>query len=174
MTLSDKNAGTKISYSVQTQSARVHITVAFVPTIEIARTMFKYRNAILRYNPRSYLEHEGKSVNTEIRRSIEGRTTNEFALFNNGITIVSDETHINERIGQKDRAQLTLVNPQIINGGQTAYTLSQIYKENLASSETVFGQKEVLVKIITFEPSAHLDEARKLELIEDISRATNS
>ncbi len=175
MTLSNKNAGAKISYTVQTQHAKVEITVVFVPTVEIAKTMFKYRNSILRYNPRSYLEHEGQSVNRGIRSSIENRTSNEFALFNNGITVLSDETHLNERIGQKDRAQLTLMNPQIINGGQTAYTLSQIYKENLHRDlDSIFGEKEVLVKIITFDSGVKLDDKRKLELIDDISRATNS
>lgn len=153
LSLSNKNAGAKISYSVQTEHAKMEITVVFVPTVEIAKAMHKFRNALLKYNPRSFLEHEGQPVNQEIRRSIEARRSNEFALFNNGITILSDETYLNERIGQKDRAQLTLVNPQIINGGQTAYTLSQIYRDNLTGDlESIFGEKEVLVKIITLTP----------------------
>jgi len=82
LNLSNKNAGSKISYAVETEAEKLEITVVFVPTIEIAAAMHKYRNAILRYNPRSYLEHEGKGVNSEIRRSIEDRSTNEFALFN--------------------------------------------------------------------------------------------
>ena len=175
LTLSNKNAGAKISYSVQTQHAKTEITVVFVPTREIAKAMLKYKNAILKYNPRSYLEHEGQAVNHEIRSSIENRSTNEFALFNNGITILSDETYLNERIGQKDRAQLSLLNPQIINGGQTAYTLSQIYKDNLHGDlDAVFGEKEVLVKIITFDGTDEVTEQQKLALIEDISKATNS
>jgi hypothetical protein len=175
LTLSNKNAGAKISYSVQTEHAKAEITVVFVPTVEIAKIMYKYRNAILKYNPRNYLENEGQYVNGEIRRTIEDRSTNEFALFNNGITILSDETYLNERIGQKDRAQLTLINPQILNGGQTAYTLSQIYKDNLNGRfEAIFENKEVLVKIITLDQSTKVPELNKLRLIEDISRATNS
>lgn len=174
LSLSNKSAGAKISYTVTTEFTKCEITVIFVPTIEIAKTMFKYRNSILQFNPRSYLGHEGRGVNSEIRKSIETRRTNEFALFNNGITILSDETYLNERIGQKDRAQLVLVNPQIINGGQTAYTLSIIYRENIEKSpEAVFGEKEVLVKIITFESSEGLSDEKKLSLIDDISRATN-
>ncbi len=174
LSLSDKSAGAKISYTVLTECTKCEITVVFVPTLEIARAMFKYRNSILQYNPRSYLGHDGRSVNAEIRKSIEARATNEFALFNNGITILSDETFLNERIGQKDRAQLVLTNPQIINGGQTAYTLSIIYRENLEKNlESVFGGKEVLVKIITFESSDTLPEEKKLKLIADISLATN-
>ncbi|WP_437571883.1 AIPR family protein [Sorangium sp. So ce542] len=174
LNLSNKSAGAKISYTALTAHARCEITVVFVPTIEVAKAMYKYRNSILKHNPRSYLDHEGQSVNREIRSSIENIQTNEFALYNNGITVLSDETYINERIGQKDRAQLTLVNPQIINGGQTAYTLSQIYKNHIDSPESVFGEKEVLVKIITFDSSGNTSEADKLSLIESISRATNS
>jgi len=174
LSLSNKSAGAKISYTVTTEFTNCEITVVFVPTIEIAKVMFKYRNSILQYNPRSYLGHEGKNVNAEIRRSIENRTTNEFALFNNGITILSDETYLNEKIGQKDRAQLVLTNPQIINGGQTAYTLSMIYRENIDKDVVqVFGEKEVLVKIITFQSATELSDDKKVSLIEDISRATN-
>lgn len=161
LNLSDKSAGAKISYTVTTESTKCEITVVFVPTLEIAKAMFKYRNSILQYNPRSYLGHEGKGVNNEIRKSIENRSTNEFALFNNGITILSDETYLNERIGQKDRAQLVLVNPQIINGGQTAYTLSIVYREHIDDDVALlFEQKEVLVKIITFEPDAVCQKRR--------------
>ncbi|CAH0309769.1 MULTISPECIES: AIPR family protein [unclassified Pedobacter] len=170
--LSNKNAGTKISYTVNTKKGECEITVLFVPTIELGRIMYKYKNSILKYNPRSYLGHEGKNVNNSIRETIIGNSTNEFALYNNGITMLSDETYINERIGQKNKAQLIVKNPQIINGGQTSYTLSRIYEENLESgAETVFQGKEVLLKVITL-----LDEKNhnsKLELIKDISEATN-
>jgi hypothetical protein len=175
LNLSNKNAASKISYTATTQYGRCEITVVFVPTLEIAKAMYLYRNAILKFNPRSYLEHEGQIVNRQIRNSIENLRTNEFALFNNGITLISDETYLNERIGQKDRAQLTLINPQIINGGQTAYTLSQIYKDYLSSSyEDIFGDKEVLLKIITFDHAPAPSETEKQALIESISRATNS
>lgn len=173
LSLSDKNAGAKISYSVQTEHAKVEITVVFVPTIEIAKAMYRYRNSILKYNPRSFMEHHGQRVNKAIRESIVKRNSNEFALFNNGITMLSDETNLNERIGQKERAQLTVLNPQIINGGQTAYTLSQIYKET-EDKEKIFGNKEVLLKIITFDAHSGMSDMQKFELIESISRATNS
>ena len=82
--------------------------------------MYKYKNSILKYNPRSYLGLEGQKVNDSITDTVLSTTTNEFALYNNGITILSDETYINERIGQKNKAQLIIKNPQIINGGQTS------------------------------------------------------
>ncbi|WP_018622347.1 AIPR family protein [Spirosoma luteum] len=170
--LSNKNAGSKISYTVQTKKGECEITVLFVPTIELGRIMYRYKNSILKYNPRSYLGHEGKNVNNAIRETIIEKYTNEFALFNNGITMLSDETYINEKIGQKNKAQLIVKNPQIINGGQTSYTLSRIYEENIQKDvEKVFLNKEVLLKIITLlENNKH---ESKVELINDISEATN-
>ncbi|WP_186198069.1 AIPR family protein [Burkholderia gladioli] len=169
--LSNKNAGSKISYNVSTKYGECEITVLFVPTIEVARLMDKYRNSILKYNPRSYLEFEGHAVNASIRDTIVQSETNEFSLFNNGITMLSDETNINEKIGQKNKAQLWIKNPQIINGGQTSFTLSRILSENRAAAEEIFKNKEVLLKVITlFDSESQLS---KLELIDEISNATN-
>lgn len=172
MDLSNKNAGSKISYTVKTKVSDCEITVLFAPTIEIAKIMSKYKNSILKYNPRSYLELEGQAVNNSIRNTIFQSETNEFALYNNGITMLSDETYINERIGQKNKAQLSVKNPQIINGGQTSYILSRIYEENINSDlSKIFDGKEVLLKVITLiDNDSHID---KLQLIDEISNATN-
>ncbi len=166
--LSNKNAGSKIRYDVQTQNGDCEITVLFVPTLEMARVMSRYKNSILRYNPRSYLELEGQKVNEAIKQTILGKSTNEFALFNNGITMLSDESNLNEKIGQKNKAQLTVKNPQIINGGQTAYTLSKLLE---TAGEKVLENKEVLLKVVTLVDTS--SESQKLAFIESISTATN-
>lgn len=174
--LSNKNAGSKISYTVQTKSSQCEITVLFVPTLEVAKILYKYKNSILKFNPRSYLDFEGQKVNNAIRETILKSSTNEFALYNNGITMLSDETYINEKIGQKNKAQLTVKNPQIINGGQTSFTLSRILEENIdADFEKIFEGKEVLLKIITLIDTngASSSHSQKLQLIDDISTATN-
>lgn len=169
--LSNKSAGSKISYNVHTKYGDCEITVLFVPTLEIGRIMDKYRNTILRYNPRSYLDLDGQSVNDAIRGTILKSATNEFALFNNGITMLSEETNINEKIGQKNKAQLRIKNPQIINGGQTSFTLSRIYRDNLQNAESIFQEKEVLLKIITLINAE--SPSSTLHLIDEISNATN-
>lgn len=169
--LSNKNSGSKISYTVQTEFKDCEITVLFVPTSEVANILYKYKNSVLKFNPRSYLEISGKSVNNAIRETILNKSTNEFALFNNGITMLSDETYLNEKIGQKDRAQLTVKNPQIINGGQTAFTLSKVLQENLGNPE-IFEGKEVLMKVITFLDD-EINDSNKRRLIREISKATN-
>ena len=76
----------RISYNVQTEYKNCDITVVFVPTEEIGRVLYKYKNSILKYNPRCYLEMKANSVNRSIYNTIKSKKTNEFALFNNGIT----------------------------------------------------------------------------------------
>ncbi len=174
--LNNKSAGAKTSYSVDTPEYMCEITVLFVPTLEIAKAMDRYRNSILEYNPRSYLDlQDGRHVHASIRETLLRPFSNEFALMNNGITILSDETNLSERIGQHNKAQLRLLKPQIINGGQTAYTLSRAYDEDRLGAEEKFAGKEVLTKIITLTPKdASKDSAtERLRLIDEISAASN-
>lgn len=166
----------KINYNVETAFTDCDITVIFVPTEEIGRILNKYRNSILTFNPRCYLELKSNSVNSDIHNTICNNKSNEFALFNNGITMLSDKTLFNEHVGRKGKAQIVIENPQIINGGQTAFTLSRIYEEYVISGRDtkIFDGKEVLLKIITIDSSTKKDEISKLHLIEAVSKATNS
>lgn len=168
-------SSSRISYNVNTKFKPCDISLVFVPTSEIGKILYKYKNSILKYNPRSYLELSNNTVNREISKTITDKTTNEFALFNNGITMLSDGTNFNERVGVKDQAQVVVTNPQIINGGQTAYTLSRLYEQSIKGliPKDIFENKEVLVKIITFNIDASDDQDKQLELIEEISKATN-
>jgi len=168
-------SSSRISYNVNTNFKSCDISLVFVPTIEIGQILYKYRNSILKFNPRSYLELSNNTVNKDISKTITERTTNEFALFNNGITMLSEGTNFNERVGVKDQAQVVVTNPQIINGGQTAYTLSRLYEQSIKGGipSDIFDNKEVLVKIITFNIEPKDDQAQQLSLIEDISKATN-
>ena len=167
-------AQSRIRYPVDTEEIDCEITLLFVPTIEIAKVLYKYRNSILIYNPRSYLSLSSNTVNQEIARTITDIDTNEFSLYNNGITMLSDETRFTERTGRPATGQLTVKSPQIINGGQTAFTLNHIYSDALENglATNFFDGKEVMLKVITFVDPA-VDEAKRLKLIEAISKATN-
>lgn len=175
--LSNKAAGSKISYSATVPEFDCDITVVFVPILEIARLMSEYRNSILRYNPRSYLEIVGEGVNRAVRDTVLKAKGNDFALLNNGITLICDESTVSEQSGRKHKAQFYLRNPQIINGGQTAYTLSLIYDETPAEDrEALLAGQEVLVKAIALTPhdeTAEHEAGRRI-LIDRISSATNS
>lgn len=169
------SAGHRIQYYPETKYGECTVNALYVPTIEIAKILSKYKNSILKYNPRSYLDLQGGSVNSKIAFSIENIQTNEFALFNNGITMLSDETEYSDKVGKRNKAEVIVTNPQIINGGQTAYTLSILYdKHKLDNTLDIFDKKEVLLKIISFEnPGNDSQLDAKLKLIEDISIATN-
>jgi len=179
LNLTNKSSGSRISYVVTTEFRECEITAVFVPTSEIAKLMHKYKNSVLKYNPRSYLDLSDNPVNSQIAKSIREKSSNEFALFNNGLTILSDQTFLTEQTGLKNRAQLKLTNPQIINGGQTAYTLGKIYEDEIkgGNPEKCFEDKEVLLKVITFldnnDNNSNGDLSTKLSLIEAISKATN-
>lgn len=174
----DKNsAGHRIQYYPTTRYAECTVNALYVPTLEIAKILYKYKNSILRFNPRSYLDLESGSINEKIAKSITDLDTNEFALFNNGITMLSDDTEYSDKVGKKNRAEILITNPQIINGGQTAFTLSILY-ERLLKTDTLhfFKDKEVLLKIISFNSEENNSpdfENGKLKLIEEISIATN-
>ncbi len=165
---------TRVSYTATTSDLEANVTLIFAPVREIGAMMSKYRNSILEYNPRSYLGLSKNPVNSSIASTITESTTNEFALFNNGITIVADEAGYSDKTGKKGIAHLDLVNPQIINGGQTAYTLCKIHDDVNQNKidASVFKNKEVLLKIITVDPEASSKKHRQI-LIEKISRATN-
>ena len=170
----DKNSsGHRIQYYPMTKYGECTVNALFVPTLEIASILSKYKNSILQFNPRSYLDLQNGNVNSKIAYSIENIETNEFALFNNGITMLSDETRYSDTVGKRNTAEVLITNPQIINGGQTAYTLSILYdKHKETGALDIFKEKEVLLKIISFNENEG-SVSDKLKLIEDISIATN-
>jgi len=71
LNLTNKNSSSaRISYNVETEYKDCDITVVFVPTEEIGRILYTYKNSILKYNPRCFLEMKANSVNKEIHNTI--------------------------------------------------------------------------------------------------------
>lgn len=167
---------THLDYDVKAREQKTNIKLLFVPTKEIGRIMHTYKNTVLKYNPRSFLELSSNPVNLEIEASIRSNTNNEFALFNNGVTIISDQTAVNSNTAKADKAQIILRNPQLVNGGQTAFTLGRIYEDCERKKDfAVFKGKEVLLRVITFvamQTSANAES--RLKLLGEISKASNS
>lgn len=179
LSLSSESKDHRIEYHPKTANGQCTVNILFVPTQEIGRILNQYKNTILRFNPRSYLGLEENPINANIKKSIEIPSTNEFALLNNGITILSDKAVYSNHVGKADEAKMSLVNPQIINGGQTAYTLSRIYEDAKRKGDfSIFDSKEVLLRVISFDreqidPGDTEADKKKLKLIEEISNATN-
>lgn len=160
----------QLNQQVPTRFGDCIIRMMYVPTIEIAKVTSKYKNALLRYNPRNYLSLKGNEVNLAIGDTIKNTTGNEFALKNNGITVLAEYSSVTDRTGISGQGQLVIKDPQIINGGQTATTLAVLYEEeNLGIAS--FADKEVLLKII--EKPQGANEKDISEFIEEISDSTN-
>ena len=137
--------------------------------------MHTYKNSILMFNPRSFLELSKNAVNKDIETSIRNMGSNEFALYNNGITIIADGTSISSDTARRGTAQVVLRNPQLVNGGQTAYTLARIYEACTSKKDfDIFKGKEVLLRVITFVGLTAARQEARLNLIEAISKASNS
>lgn len=161
----------RLVQEIKTQYNSYSIEIIFVPIEEIGRIISKYKNTILKYNPRNYLSLSKNPVNKKIKESVLTIQENDFAILNNGITIVATSSRYTEARGVPNKGQLILTNPQIINGGQTAYTLGKIYQDFLNSKEKkkeVFDSKEVLLKTIILG-----EDKPNIKLIESISNATN-
>jgi len=159
-----------IDYKVCLKKKNLWVMVMYVPTKEIWKALYKYKNAILEYNPRSYLEMKSWNVNSEIYNSIISNDYNEFALYNNWITILCSNAEFNNAIGKKWQWILKITNPQIINWWQTSFTLSRIYEDVINNNfqESIFDNKTVLLKVIK-----DIDLKIDGKIIEKISRATN-
>jgi hypothetical protein len=173
--LSNQRGETHLDYDAHASGLRPNVKLLFVPTREIGRVMHTYKNTILTFNPRSFLELQHNKVNSAIEASMRSTHENQFALFNNGITVIADSTSISSDTAKQSTAQVVLRNPQLVNGGQTAYTLARIYERCKAPRDfDVFRGKEVLLRIITFlgPPKAKSRRAR-LDLIGEISKASN-
>ena len=158
-----------LKQKISTNLGEFPIRVIFVPTKEIGRIMSRYKNAILRYNPRNFLSLSDNKINRKIMESITKNNSNDFAIYNNGITIIADSFELTESTGTKNVGQIIMLNPQIINGGQTAYVLSKIYEDQKENGYSVFEGKEVMLKVIILTDKKDLN----IDFIEQISNATN-
>lgn len=164
--INQERTANRIRYSVDLADGEsAEVQLCFVPTIEIARMMSQYRNSILQYNPRCYVGIRNTGVNADIKDSVSNTDHNEFSLLNNGITIICNEINYNDNTAQRGRASITVSNPQIVNGGQTAFTLAHLYENN--ADRSIFDNKEVLTKFIIII-------GNRDDMIEKISDATNN
>jgi hypothetical protein len=177
-------SGQELCKTVHTSHGKVELSAYFVPTIEIGKFLSRYKNAVLEFNPRNYLGLSDRKnfVNPQIRDSIlkpmdekENHKVNDFALLNNGITILATRKKFLKETGIEDTAFLHLEDPQLINGGQTAYTLSELFQSN-QDNLTIFDGKEVLVRVIVpilQDGTERATKEHRVKLIESVSYATN-
>ena len=113
----------KLQYKRDTSVNTNEWGYALVPAIEFYNLFDKYKMSLFDLNVRYYLERS--SVNKEIIKSlntIKGQRW--FHLLNNGVTISATSCSFS-----KNHLQVTLHNPQIINGCQTVVSIFRAYKQ---------------------------------------------
>ena len=123
---------------------------SFVESV-LMDTEHNLRSHIFEENVRAFLGSENP-VNKQIRNTILNHTAQkQFAILNNGVTIISPEVKV-----QNDR--ISIDNYQIVNGCQTSNVLYENYEHLLPDSM-------ITIKVI---------EATDPDVIADVVRATNS
>src|SRR5204863_508055 len=84
-----------------------------------------------------------------------------FRFLNNGITVVCDDSSV---ITKSGKSSLRLVNPQIVNGQQTSYSLM------IAGGQS--EKAEVLVKVVRIDREEHTTEEYR-QILHQLVFATN-
>jgi hypothetical protein len=98
----------QLSQEVNTPLGPCKVRMIFVPIAEVAKVTAKYKNSLLRYNPRNYLSLQHNEVNKSIRDTVLNTTQNEFSLRNNGITILAEYSSMTDRTGVSGEGQLII------------------------------------------------------------------
>jgi hypothetical protein len=127
---------------------------------EISKLMLDHGDILLEKNIRKFLGNN--AVNEGIRNTLmDTDKRGNFFFFNNGITMVCSKFSAN--FLQENNWIVKVEDLQIINGGQTCKTISQIMRENPNAD---FSNVDVLVRL--YEVST------EESVIQDITFATNS
>ncbi|WP_175361062.1 AIPR family protein [Bradyrhizobium sp. STM 3843] len=116
----------------------------------------EFDNRLVTQNVRYYLGSRAP-VNREIRDTLVSGRAGEFSLLNNGMTIVCDQMIM----VPGGCFPIKLVNPQIVNGGQTAVVIHTVGR----SPPAHFSEGSINVKVI---------ETSDRELIERIAVGSNT
>jgi hypothetical protein len=151
----DKNKGSIILYN----SKGLKGLICTVTAIEIARAVnYDKHGSIFDLNIRRYLGSKGKGVNNEILSTCTSAFESHlFWFLNNGITITCDKVEYNP---DPDNPEVKIKNIQIVNGCQTASTLTSALNDCKLMPDT-----KVLVRIY---------ETNDLGLVDKIVLTTNN
>lgn len=160
----EKKESYYLGQHIDSSIGKIRILVIYLPAIEIGRMLDKYRNAILLLNPRNYLgfTDSKNNINKGIRDTLLNNDKDDFSILNNGITILTKKYNHDPATGTQGQGELILYSPQIVNGGQTAYTLCELMKTH----EDKIKNREVLTKVIEITTN-------KKDFTESISDASN-
>lgn len=136
----------------------VEMNLFLIPGDAIAAVVTEHGKRLFARNVRDYLGEN--RVNEAIEETL-WKHPERFRFLNNGITIVCDDTEVVTKSG---RSVLRLVNPQIVNGQQTSYSLEKV------GEQSAFA--EVLVKVVKIDRTDKAD-GQYQDIVHDLVFATN-
>ena len=136
----------------------VEMNLFLVPGDAIGGAVEDHGRRLFARNVRDYLGEN--RVNEKIEETLQ-TMPDRFRFLNNGITIVCDDSTV---ITKSGRSNLRLVNPQVVNGQQTSYSLMNAG----AQSE----KAEVLVKVVNIDREEHSTEEYR-QIVHELVFATN-
>lgn len=143
--------------------------LGIVPGKFLADIYLKFGSKLLQGNVRAFLSVRGK-VNKGIRDTIMNRPRN-FFTYNNGIAVVARSVSFS-----KDGTKIvSLIDPQIINGGQTTASLANaiIKKEDKNGMGAIFVPMKLTVLNVNDEMTEEQTEQYN-EITKTISQCANS
>lgn len=123
----------------------------------------KFNDQIIEKNVRRYLGRKKSKYNESIVRTLQTEPEL-FFLYNNGITIIVDDTEIIEEFSDAKRYKLK--NLQIVNGGQTVRAVYDFIKSHTTNWFESLKNAKVLIKLVKVDN----DKVRS----EKIAEYTNS
>ncbi|GMO66517.1 MAG: hypothetical protein Ta2D_12550 [Rickettsiales bacterium] len=120
------------------------------------------KERIFSNNVRFYLKNS--RINKAIKDTICDKDFSRyFCLFNNGISIIADKVEAPEHFQDSNgNRKIKILNPSIINGGQTTRSIYDVYQSSISNS---LNDIQILVRIY---------ETTNSEIIEKITIGTNS
>lgn len=137
--------------------------LCIVPGVLLADIYDKYGSMLLEGNVRSFLSTK-VAVNKKIRETLL-KQPDRFFAYNNGISATAKNITLETR--SNGQFVSTATDFQIINGGQTTASLSNVRNKDKQDINNVFVQ----MKLTVIEKSIDEDAT---ELVQDISRSSNS
>lgn len=144
----------KLEYKKGTSVNTGEWAYALVPAFEFYQQFDKYKMTLFDRNVRHYLERS--SVNKQIINTLDTKSGQErFHLLNNGITLSASNCSFST-----DAAQVTVHDPQIINGCQTVISIFRAYNQINEESKRQNFQENcyVAVRIIQTQDTDLLEE----------------
>lgn len=128
--------------------------LAAIPGASIARLYQQYGSRLLEKNVRSYLQAKGK-VNKGILLTLS-QNPEDFFSFNNGLTIICNDCVVeNNRL-------IKILEPQIVNGGQTTASLFKAFE-----SKADLSNVSIMAKVVKIGSRDH-------QFVSDVSKYSNT